>query len=658
MKKNYTYLLSCLLVLFTTLSFSCTDDKVAEPDTFPEEGTPLNLYVGFDTATRVEELPDTDAINDAGTNGLNHIGLYVYYTEDYNRNDLSQPYIRNMECRIENGKLIPILADGEPASRENIYIYDYMTLVAFYPYNAAMSEEDNWFEEKADEENYPITRIDYSQQTYIPYRGEVSVNPTTAFYIELTLYPKHTFCLEIILVSENTADFNDGSSDIKLLPAMDPVDNDLETSTWGKREAWYDQFYEKDNEGGGMHVRRYKAYIWQHEGLEHIINQNEVLYEDGNFNLLATEVIRPLEQRVYRYGYNFTTGESFIPTSENLINDAPSLQAFGGTYTNAYQVCDIDLDGVTFTPLSMISSVYDGGGHKISNLTVNSTSGQAGLFSRIQGNSYLKNINLVNPVITVNSSADTCYVGALCGRVNNALSEQDMEDLYASILLPDNLSEVVKEALIAEILAGINNSQSQIISCRVENPVITVTGTYPRVGTVCGSNGDRQGGDSFRGSVWDTYSLDGTLSVNVGTPDNNAGAEVGGFCGLNEFFIGRAYTTIQEENISAIQNIQTGTDQNNQPIIEQQNIYQGFTNQGTLYTTGDGAGITDCYAVAPDTNTGVSQMPGAWPPGSWVAYTGIWPINTSSWTNFNSNKFWYQVGTPGVSYPVLQWERR
>ncbi|MCC8152739.1 MAG: hypothetical protein LIP01_00080 [Tannerellaceae bacterium] len=653
MKKNYTFLFNCLLFLLVSLAVSCTDDSLGEGEIFPEEGAPLNLYVDFGTTTRVGELPNTDAINDAGTSGLNHIGLYVHYTDDYNGNELSKPYIRNMECRIENGKLVPVLAEGENTSNENIYIYDYMTLVAFYPYNAAMSEEENWFKERTDEENYPITRSDYSEQTYIPYRGQVSVNPTTAFYIELTLYPKHTFCLEIILVSENPDDFNDGSPDIKLLPAMDPVDN--EEPNGAKRAAWYDQLYSKENDRGGMHVRRYKAYIWQDAAMNHIIRQNEILYEDGSFNLLATEEIRPLEQRIYRYGYNFTTGESFIPTSENLINDATSLQNFNGS---GYQVCDIDMTGVNFTPLSIINGTYDGGGHKISNLAITSLSDKVGLFSQIQGESYLKNINLIDPVITVNSTADTCYVGALCGRVNNELSEQDIQNLFESILLPENLSEVVKEALLNEILAGIYNSQSQIISCRVENPTITVNGTYPRVGTVAGGNGDRQGAYSFRASIWDTYSLDGSITVNDGNPANNAGTEVGGFCGINEFFIGRSYTAIEAANISAIQQVEQGVDENGQPVLVNENIFQGFTNQGILFTPAEGAGITDCYAVAPDTNPDVSQMPGAWPPGSWVAYSGVWPINTSSWTSFNGNKFWYSVGAPGVAYPVLQWERR
>ncbi|MCD7936174.1 MAG: hypothetical protein LUG98_04875, partial [Tannerellaceae bacterium] len=511
MKKfNEILVLICLFVI-SSIHTSCTDNDMTDQSGSGIDGAPLTMYVSFDGMTRVGELPNVEAINDAGTSGLNNIGLYLYYTSDYNDNDLSKPYIRNMECRIEEGKLVPVVAEGDNPLDKDIYIYDYMTLVAFYPYNAEMSLQENWFKQRTDEENYPITRSDYSEQTYIPYRGQVNVNPTTAFYIELTLYPKHTFRMEIILVNENPDDFNDGSPDIKILPAIDPVDNE-DPETDGKREKWYDFVVSQDNTGGGMHVRRYVAYIWQDDEMNHVIEQNDILYQDGNFSLLATEQVNPREQRAYRYGYNFTTGESFIPTSSNLINDANRLQAFSGNNTSAYQVCDIDLTGVNFTPISMINSTYDGGGHKISNLSVTSSAYEAGLFSQIVGNSNLKNVNLIDPVITVNTTVDTCYVGALCGRVNNMLSEEELQNLYNSILLPDNLSEVVRAALLQEILADILNSQSQIIACRVENPVITVTGTHPRVGTVAGSNGDRVNSGNFRGLIWDTYSLGGSIT--------------------------------------------------------------------------------------------------------------------------------------------------
>ncbi len=652
MKREYKFPVLLWLV-FTGLFHSACTDK--EPDLSAgtaSEGRLLNIYLGVDPMTRLAELPTVDSIAEPGSNRLYNIGLYIYYTDDYNGDDLSMPYIKNMECTIEDGRLVPVLGSGEDVSNKNIYIYDEMTLVAFYPYNAEMDAVD--FATKADEEQYPITRSDYSQQTYIPYRGVTTANPTNSYYVELVLYPKHTFKLEIILVSDDTSVFDGNTDLIRILPDMDPADNDNITATEGKREAWIDQVYSQPDTGGGSNVMRYVAYLWQDSDRNRVINRNDVLFQNGDFTLLATEVINVREQNIYRYGYNFSTGESFIPTSSILINDYASLQAFNGTDTHVYQVCDIDLDGYNFTPLSMINSVYDGGGHKISNLNVNAT-GNAGLFGQISGSSAVKNVNLIDPVITVNSS-DTCFVGALCGVVNQQLTDAEIQRIYNEFIFPDNLSEVVKQALISDLLKDVFNSQSQVIACRVENPQITVTGPHPRVGTVCGGNADLDGDRFYKGLIWDTYNIGGTLAVNSGTPANNSDAYVGGFCGLNNFFITRCYTTIEGADMDA-QGEET-VNNNGTPVITVVDIYQGFANQGTLYTTAEGAGITDCYALAADENSGVSQLPGSWPPSSWITYTDIWPINTSGWTNYASNSFWYSIGTQGTVYPTLQWERR
>lgn len=645
MKKTHSFSALYILIITCLCCPSCTDEQDEFIPGEITEGAIAGIYVGLGVNTRVTELPVVDSINYVGQSGLHNVGLCMYYTSDYSQGDLSKPYIRNMECEIVDGKLVPATD-----TNKNIFIYDEMTLVAFYPYNADAPD----FTSKTDEEQYPITQMNYSEQTYIPYRGETTANPTNAYYISITLYPKHTFKMEIILVSENVSDFNDGNPDLKVLPALDPVDNtDPTKGTWA---AWVDQIIPQQNTIGGMHVRKYIAYLWRTDELNLTIDRNEVLFKNGDFTLLATETINTQEQRVYRYGYNMTTGESFIPTSETLINDAVTLQEVSLTNSAVYQVCDIDMSGAgAFTPLSILNSTYDGGGHSISNLNITSMNGNtAGLFGKITGNSIVKEVNLIDPVITI-SASDTCYVGALCGRVNNELSSEELASLYANISLPPNLSDVVREAILGEMLGEITNTTSQIIACRVENPTITVTGTYPRVGTVCGMVGDKPNGNNYYGLVWDTYSLGGTLSVNSGDPASNEGAKVGGFCGLNEYYITRCYTTIEADDITA-----TGYETDNStgtPVQLETDIWQGFANQGTQFTSG--AGIVDCFAAAPDDNSGVSLLSSSSWPSGWVTYSGIWPINVVSWTDYASNSYWYNMGTAGTTdYPSLHWERR
>ncbi|MCC8173189.1 MAG: hypothetical protein LIO65_01995 [Odoribacter sp.] len=640
------------------LSVSCQKDEIYVEDSGEGKEALLNIYVGKEAMTRLAELPNVDSINNAGTNGLHNMGLYIYYQSDYDGENLSQPYIRNMECQVENGKLVPVLAEGENVSNKNIYLYDNMTIIVFYPYNAAMSEEENWFKTKNDEEKYPITRRDYSQQTYIPYRGEVNANPTNSFYREIHLYPKHTFKIEIVLVSDDPADV-DGSGEPKILPDMDPIDNNDFTNQ-GRREKWYDAELKLPDTGGGSNVLRYTAYIWQSDSFDHIIERNEVLYENGDFTLLASEEIDPKEQRVYRYGYNFSTGEIFIPTSSYLINDANRLQAFNNiSYTDAYQVCDIDLSVLgNFEPLTIISSVYDGGGHKVSGMNITGSYESAGLFGKIMGDSRVKNVNLIDPVININSTSDTCYVGSICGQVNSILTDAQLMALLGNIEFPDELSEVVKQALINDLLSDLYDTDSQIIACRVENPTITVTGTNPRVGTVAGMNGAKEDSTkTYEGYIWDTYNLGGTISVNAGNEANNTGAMVGGFCGLNEFYITRCYTTIEGDNItSQIEETITGSD--GSITTQLVNKWEGFANQGTLYTTSEGAGMDEVYAIAPDSNTNVTSIETSPPPASWIQYTGIWPINTSTWNDYSANSYWYATSYYNNQYSVLQWERR
>ncbi|MCC8088996.1 MAG: hypothetical protein LIO79_07010 [Rikenellaceae bacterium] len=272
------------------------------------------------------------------------------------------------------------------------------------------------------------------------------------------------------------------------------------------------------------------------------------------------------------------------------------------------------------------------------------------MFGVVQGNAVVCNVDLIEPEITV-TATDTCYVGAIAGKLNNALSEDERQALIGH--LPDNLSDVVKQALIADMLADALNSTSRIVACRVENPTITVTGIAPRVGSIVGSAGDRDDEGTYKSGIWDTYSLDGTIAVNVGSEADNDGAYVGGFCGLNNGFITRSYTTIA--NITA-QGEVTTDDGSGTITTELVDIYQGFATMGTLYSGAEGGYITDDFAMLEDENAGVSSFEDSWP--AWDTYTGIWPVLSTGWLSSPGTSFWYDLGSDGTYYPYLQWQRR
>jgi len=607
-------------MLLATLTFSCSD----ETETLKEvkgENNLLKLSASFSPMTKVTELPNSDAMAD-NVNGLGlyNVGIYIYYTEDYQNGDLSKPYIRNMECTVENGELLAVLADGQDPEDARIYIYNEMTIVAFYPYNAEMSQPENYFATKADEEKYIITKRDYSQQYYIPYRAQTSTDPTTAYYTVLNFYPKHTYKIEVVVVSDT--DFP-GATDVQILPNIDPIGNS-DTDADGKRESGYDQLNDMPNGGGGSNVWQFVAYLWTEETNVNNIKKGDVLLQSDQLTLIASQDLTVDEQYIYRYGYNMSTGEIFIPTSSWLIHDIPSLEALGATGGGTiYQVCDIDLgEAGEWTPMSFFGGRYDGGGHKISNMTINNPSTpNAGLFGEVRGNATICNVNLVDPVINV--TANNTSVGALVGKLGDAISQAEKESLIGR--LPEGLSPTVRQALIDEILAGLQNTQSNVIASKVDNATINVTGTGVNVGMLVGTAGGSDENGDYNSTIRDSYATGGTLTL---TGSGNAG----GLCGLNQGEIIRTYSTT--ENMDDLGNP----------------LFSGLTNAG------NGSSIEDSYSVMPDNNTGVSQMPAAWP--SWDTYTDNWPVKTTGWLDDNSSSFWFDNGSEGVSNPILVWERK
>lgn len=628
--------LAALPLLYT----SCQNDTLAEvekPNT--SDGVELKMTVDFGASTRLAELPDPGAMNDGVINdkdyGLNNVGLYIYYTEDYEKGNLAQPYIRNKECHVEDGELKVILNEGDNPEDGRVYIYDHMTIVAFYPYNASMSEPQNHFKSLKDEEKYPITKQDYSEQYYIPYKAVTKTNPSIAYNTTLTFVPKHTYKIELVLVAEEVEEFPTG--EVMILPETDPVTNtDLEKDR--KREVWFDRINELDNGGGGSHVRQYIGYIFTTEADENEIKRGDVLLESEGLTLIASHDVQVTEDYVYRYGYNLTTGEIFIPTSTGIVHDVPSLQGISGKADTWYQACDIDLSSAgNWNPLHILGGRYDGGGHKLYDMTLTTDKPKAGLFEIIQGNAIVANVNLINPKITVNHTGnDTVYVGAIAAFLNDEVTQEDINTAIGN--LPPGLSQVVKDELINKLLVDLSNSQANLVSTRVVNPEIKVTGLHPRVGTIVGRAGYKSAKGNFKSSIWDTYSLDGSITVNQGNPKLNEVSFVGGFVGLNAGHITRSYTTINQ--------ITTEDSKGNR--------FQGFSN---IRSKSADISITTSYTQMPDINEGVTQFTASWPSG-WITYEGIWPQYYTGWLTNSSNSFWYKEGAAPSTYPTLHWERR
>lgn len=691
--KHILYMAAALL----TLCFcGCADEAVV--DTKPQkEGTLLNMYVSTTPTTRLAELGKPENMGE--TMGKEHkdVGLYIYYEDDYKAGDLSKPYIRNLHCTVQGNQLV---------ANKEIYIYDRMTIVAFYPYNKAMSDEENYFTTKDHEKAYPITESDYSKQYYIPYRAETTVNPTNAYKITLGFSPQQTCKVEVVLVADNQSDFpesmnrTDGS--IKLLPSVDRYPNADSSTKWESekgdlRENWVDGIEDFPGTGapvGGKYVRRYTAYVWKsgendrhhdnaHKHHDNILKKDDQLFVSDKLILTVPHEVNLNEQTVYRYGYNLNTGEIFIPTSDRLVYDATSLQEVSVNSYRVYQVCDIDLSksDKTWTPKTAFKGTYDGGGHKIMNLTINTAAageGTApakqsfGLFESISSESTLMNIDLVNPNITVDFSTnkkDTCYVGALCGLINPELTDEEKRAMLGAGLPPE-LSETVKKALIEDMLAEFDNSSTCYIrGCKVTNPIINVTGENVRVGGLCGGAGNQKQKAQIKDSyVWQDSKTDNPgytgIIVNAKEEDQKkyTAAYAAGFCGIvSNGSIKNCYTTM--EKVQAYVKEETPASGNNPVVTTPKDVAQGFYNP-TPKKEKVNVSVSGCYTVKEDTNAGVENFKNAWP-NNWplfaydltvsnggsnkVTYPGAYPAYT--WTDS-----WYDMGTKRSAYPTLVWE--
>jgi hypothetical protein len=101
------------------------------------------------------------------------------------------------------------------------------------------------------------------------------------------------------------------------------------------------------------------------------------------------------------------------PINPTLIEDADGLQDIEND-TDYILTADIDLDGVTWTPLVDFNGMLDGHGYTISNLTVGSASDDnQGLFATLDDDAIIQNLNLKDFTITADDSA-----GCLVGLVN------------------------------------------------------------------------------------------------------------------------------------------------------------------------------------------------------------------------------------------------
>lgn len=105
------------------------------------------------------------------------------------------------------------------------------------------------------------------------------------------------------------------------------------------------------------------------------------------------------------------------PAGHIPITAASELQSISAAPASNYYLCnDIDLTGISWTPISNFSGIFEGANFTISNLTINSpSSNNLGLFASLAGSAQIQNLTLQNFNISGGN-----YIGALAGQINAA----------------------------------------------------------------------------------------------------------------------------------------------------------------------------------------------------------------------------------------------
>ena len=160
-----------------------------------------------------------------------------------------------------------------------------------------------------------------------------------------------------------------------------------------------------------------------------------------------------------------------------LIGTAAELAWFAATdgKTSAKLTADIDLAGFDWTPLAKFYGTFDGAGHMVKNLYINSASYPLGLFGYLKTGAKVTNLGVTgNVTCTAKSNAQA---GGIAGYVD---ANAAIENCYSSV----NVTSKKHGGGIA----GYTNAGSNITNCYASGNITTTSKNECFLGGICGSS--------------------------------------------------------------------------------------------------------------------------------------------------------------------------
>ena len=203
--------------------------------------------------------------------------------------------------------------------------------------------------------------------------------------------------------------------------------------------------------------------------------------------------------------------------SPYIIDNVDKFMGMTETTDKFYQLSrDLDFTDITFTPIATFAGTFDGNGMTISNITLNITDGNGGIFA--ENNGTIKNLTVEKANVTKTGSLnDNEGTGILAG-VNN-------KELTNCHIINSKLSATPSATGTDTgigLLCGKSTNQNSLISeCTVTSGGITMEGsTASNIGGLIGYNRSGKVEFSFVKS-----------STNITYSSTGAGSNIGGLIG-------------------------------------------------------------------------------------------------------------------------------
>ena len=198
-----------------------------------------------------------------------------------------------------------------------------------------------------------------------------------------------------------------------------------------------------------------------------------------------------------------------------LIGTAAELAWFAATdgKSSAKLTADIELAGYDWTPLKKFYGTFDGQGHVIHNLYINSTSNTLGLISYLQGGASVTGLGITGSVTCTNNTR-IAQAGGIVGYMYDKAS---ITQCWSAVNVTSNKH--------AGGIAGYTAGGSIITNCYASGNITTTSKNECYLGGICGSGFSNTNGATLTNcySIGDVTGTSGAASYLGGlSPDKTA----------------------------------------------------------------------------------------------------------------------------------------